>query len=331
MVGQLSIDIHAHFYPRSYLELVAEEGSAFGVECRFDDSKGPQIQLSGKGSAPLEDRFIELDERIQSMDEQQVDVHALSLTAPMVYWAPPELGLRLSQAYNDACVEAHDAYPDRLLGLAMLPMQSPDLAVEELERISELPGICGVYMATRIEDKELSDPDFFPVYEKIEDLGWTIFLHPVSVVDPQRLTKYYLTNFIGNPTESAIAASHLIFGEVLDRFPKLTVCLPHAGGTFPYLVGRINHGWGVRDECQHLKTPPIDYLRRFYYDTITHAHPALDFLITLVGTDRIVLGSDFCFDMSYDQPVQFVKEHPNLSTEDQNLILGGNAARLLGL
>jgi aminocarboxymuconate-semialdehyde decarboxylase len=111
----------------------------------------------------------------------------------------------------------------------------------------------------------------------------------------------------------------------------LTVCLPHAGGTFPYLIGRINHGWGVREECKHLKTPPMDYLRRFYYDTITHAHPALDYLMTLVGTDRVVLGSDFCFDMSYEQPVKFVKEHPNLSPEDQNLILGGNAARLLGM
>jgi aminocarboxymuconate-semialdehyde decarboxylase len=331
MAGHPSIDIHAHFYPRAYLNLVAEEGGPFGVNCTFDESKGPTIQLSGKGGAVLEDRFIELDARIQSMDEQEVDVHALSLTAPMVYWASPELGLRLSQAFNDACVEAHDAYPDRLCGLAMLPMQAPDLAVQELERVSKLQGIRGVYMATRIEEQELSDPAFFPVYERIEALGWTIFLHPVNVVDPQRLTRFYLTNFIGNPTESAIAASHLIFGEVLDRFPKLTVCLPHAGGTFPYLIGRINHGWGVREECKHLKTPPMDYLRRFYYDTITHAHPALDYLMTLVGTDRVVLGSDFCFDMSYEQPVKFVKEHPNLSPEDQNLILGGNAARLLGM
>ena len=265
------------------------------------------------------------------MDEMGVDVHCLSLTQPMLYWAPPDLSQRLSVAYNDACVEAHEAYPDRILGLAILPMQEPEMALKELERVKSLPGIRGVYMATRVLDMELSDPSFFPVYEAIEDLGMTIFLHPIKVVDPSRLKQFYLTNFIGNPTESAIAASHLIFGEVLDRFPQLTFCLPHAGGTFPWLIGRITHGWGVREECKHLKTPPVDYLRRFYYDTITHAHPALEYLINLVGPDRVVLGSDFCFDMSYDRPVEIVTEHAGLSEDDQALILGGNAKRLLGI
>jgi len=265
------------------------------------------------------------------MGEMGVDGHCLSLAQPMVYWASPDLSERLSIAYNDACVEAHEAYPDRFLGMAILPMQEPELALKELERVKGLPGIKGVYMATRVLDLELSDPSFFPVYEAIEALGLTIFLHPIKVVDPSRLKQFYLTNFIGNPTETAIAASHLIFGEVLDRFPKLTVCLPHAGGTFPWLIGRINHGWGVRDECKHLKNPPVDYLRRFYYDTITHAAPALEYLIGLVGPDRVVLGSDFCFDMSYDRPVEVVTQHAGLSEEDQTLILNGNAKRLLGM
>ena len=153
----------------------------------------------------------------------------------------------------------------------------------------------------------------------------------MKVVDPKRLRQFYLTNFIGNPTESAIAASHLIFGEVLDRFPKLTFCLPHGGGTFPYLIGRITHGWGVRDECKHLQTSPDQYLRRFYYDTITHSHAALDYLIELVGPDRVVLGSDFCFDMSYQRPVEVVLAHEGLSEQHRQMILCGNSKRLLGL
>ena len=304
-----TIDIHAHFYPESFLKLIAEEGAEFGVNCSYDNPDGPVIDVGGVKTPPLERRYYDLEGRLASMDEQGVNVHALSLTQPMVYWASADLSRRLSEAYNDSCAAAHEAQPERFLGLAMLPMQEPRLAVAELERVAPLPGIRGVYMATRVLDRELSDPMFFPVYEAIEDLGLAIFLHPVKVVDPKRLRKFYLTNFIGNPTESAIAASHLIFGEVLDRFPKLTFCLPHAGGTFPYLIGRITHGWGVRPECQHLKTPPVEYLRRFYYDTITHAQPALEYLIALVGPDRVVLGSDFCFDMSYQRPVEIVTEN----------------------
>ena len=326
-----TIDIHAHFYPESYLKLIEAEGAEFGVSCSYDDPDGPVINAEGLKTPPLERRYFDLEDRVASMDEMGVDVHALSLTQPMLYWASPDLSQRLTEAFNDACVAAHEAYPERFLGFAILPMQEPKMALAELERVKSLPGIRGVYMATRVLDKELSDPTFFPVYEVIEDLGLTIFLHPIKVVDPSRLKQFYLTNFIGNPTDTAIAVAHLIFGEVLDHFPKLTFCLPHAGGSFPYLFGRITHGWSVREECRHLKTPPVKYLRRFYYDTITHAQPALEYLISLVGPDRVVLGSDFCFDMSYDRPVEIVTEHAGLSKDDQALILSGNARRLLGM
>lgn len=331
MTKPQSIDIHAHFYPESYLRLIEEEGAAFGISCSYDNPEGPVIDMGGTKTPPLDRTYFDIDARVASMDEKGVDIHALSLTQPMVYWAPGDLARRLSEVYNDACATAHEAYPDRFLGLAMLPMLEPELALAELKRATALPGMRGVYMATRIGERELSDPLFFPIYEAIEDLGLTIFLHPTKVVDPQRLKKFYLTNFIGNPTESAIAASHLIFGEVLDRFPKLTFCLPHGGGTFPYLIGRITHGWGVREECKHLKTAPDQYLRRFYYDTITHSHPALKYLISLVGPDRVVLGSDFCFDMSYQLPVDVVMEHEGLSELEREMILGGNSKRLLGL
>ncbi|MCY4463880.1 MAG: amidohydrolase family protein [Albidovulum sp.] len=325
-----TIDIHAHFYPESYLKMVESEGKPHGISCDWPPGGSPSIDIGGT-IMPIEKRFYDIEDRLASMDKQRVGVHVLSLTQPMVYWAPRSLAKRLSETFNDACVHAHSSHPDRFAFLAMLPFHHPDLALEELERISGKPGIKGIYMGTRVGDLELSDESLFPVYEAVQELGLAIFLHPIRVVDPQRLRKFYLTNLIGNPTESAIAASHLIFGEVLDRFPGLTFCLPHAGGTFTFLIGRITHGWGVRPECRHLNKSPETYLRRFYYDTITHSHQALDYLISVVGADRVLLGSDFCFDMSYERPVEFVTEHSGLSPGEQSLILAGNARRLLSM
>ena len=283
-------------------------------------------------AGPIGSKFVGLDERVQAMDEQGVTAQALSLTQPMVYWASGDLSRRLSAAFNDALAAAHEAYPNRLFGLAILPMQEPALALSELERVTKLPGIKGVYMATRVLDRELSDPAFWPVYERLEALRWPIFLHPVEVIGmTDRLKQYFLSNLLGNPFDTAVAASHLVLGQVLDRFPKLDVVLPHGGGALPYLIGRIEHGWRVRPECRHLARSPREYLGRFHYDTITHSPEALTYLIDLVGPDRVLLGSDYCFDMGYDQPVEIVSRHKDLTSQQRAGILASNAARLLRL
>ena len=265
------------------------------------------------------------------MDEQGVAVQALSLTQPMVYWADRALSEKLTVAFNHALAEAHERYPDRLVGFATLPIQEPDLAVAELDRLATIRGIKGVYLATRVLDRELSDPMFFPVYERIENLGLPIFLHPLEVIGAERLKPYFLSNLLGNPFDTAVAAAQLIFGGVLDRFKGLEVCLPHAGGAFPYLVGRLNHGWKVRPECRHLEQGPLAYLRRFYYDTVSHMDDALSYLIGLVGPERVMVGSDYCFDMGLERPVDVVTGQASLTETDKALILGGNARRLLGL
>jgi aminocarboxymuconate-semialdehyde decarboxylase len=264
------------------------------------------------------------------MDKQKVQVHALSLTAPMAYPADGPLGLKLAQAWNDAGAEMARTYPDRFIVLATLPMQDPEAAVSELDRAVTQLGCRGIYLGTNVRGKELTDPFFFPVFERIQALGVPIFLHPLNVIGAQRLANYHLHNLLGNPFDTAVAAANLIFGGLLDRFPKLQVCLPHAGGALPYLIGRLNRGWKVRPECRALKKPPSSYLRRFTYDTISHAPESLRYLVKLVGADRVMLGSDYCFDMGYDRPLEVVTAL-KLSRNDQERILGGNAARLLRL
>jgi aminocarboxymuconate-semialdehyde decarboxylase len=247
-----------------------------------------------------------------------------------VYWAPPEFGLELSRVFNDACVRAHQQYPQRFIGMAMVPMQAPDLAVQELERAAKLPGIRGVYMATHVNGRNLDEKEFFPVYAKCEELRMPIFLHPVAPVGRERTRKYHLGNFLGNPYETGIAAASLMFGGVMDAFPNLDVMLPHAGGAFPWLIGRMDHGASVRAECKHMTKPPSSYLRRFHYDTITHSDSILMDLIRHVGADRVVMGSDCPADMSYTRPVDVV-ERLDLPAAERDGILGGNAARLLRL
>jgi aminocarboxymuconate-semialdehyde decarboxylase len=329
-----AIDIHAHFYPQAWLDLVATEGKASGAEVTVTDSprgRGPALKVGDVTTPPLIARFTDIDARIQAMDGQGVAVHVLSLSLPMVYWAERQLSHKLSAVYNDAAAAAHQRHPTRLFNLAMLPMQAPDLALLELERAARLPGVRGVYMATAVNEHELSHPSLFPVYERIEALGLPIFLHPVGVIGHKRLVPHYLTNLLGNPFETAIAAAHLIFGGVLDRFPKLVVCLPHAGGAFPWVVGRLNQGFLTRQDLKHIQQPPIEYLRRFYYDTVGYNDDVLSYLVTVIGADRVMLGSDYCFPIAYEKPVEVVTDHPTLDAATKAAIVDGNARRLLRL
>ena len=326
-----TIDTHAHYFPQSYLDLIAKHGPRVGTTVTQDPQGRTFIQVGLLlRTGPITSQFIDLDLRLKEMDRQGVKMHALSLTQPMVYWANDELGLELSAAFNDAVSAAHTKHPDRLIGFACLPFQNPTLALEELERTAKLPGIRGIYAATVVRDRDLSDPSFFPLYARMEALGLPLFLHPM-MVNNERMKQFYLINTCGNPFETALAASHLIFGGVLDAFPKLEISLPHAGGALPILRGRLDRAYEVRPECKHLPRAPSEYLKRFTYDTISYNEDILEDLVDLVGADRIMVGSDYCFDIAYEEPVRMIMQMKGLSDEVKLMILGENAKRLLRL
>jgi aminocarboxymuconate-semialdehyde decarboxylase len=325
------IDVHAHYYPEAFLDLVRGEGAAHGVEWRMVESRGPQFKVGHVVTGPLGPAYMDLDARLEAMDAQGVGVHALSLSQPMVYWAGRQLGAKLAATFNEELARAHELHPRRLVGLAALPMHAPDLAAGEVERAAKLPGVRGFYVATNVLGSDLSDAAFFRVYERIEALGLPLFLHPVFVIGPERLAPFYLTNLLGNPFESAIAAAHLIFGGVLDRFPGLTVVLPHAGGAFPWLIGRLNRGWEKRADLRTIERAPVDYLRRFYYDTVGYSDQVLEYLVRVIGADRVLMGSDYCFPIAYEQPVNVVADNRALSEEAKHAIVEANARKLLRL
>ncbi len=320
-----AVDTHAHWYPADWLRLFERDGAAEGARLERT-ATGYTIRTERIVNA-FDEQFVDLGLRLEGMDRQRIDVHALSLTAPMVYWASPGFGLALAQAYNDAATAAHARHPQRFVGLAMLPMQAPDLALKELERAAKLPGMRGMYLATHVNGIRR----FWDVYAKAEELDWPVFLHPIDTIGRDRTTRYYLRNLLGNPYDTGVAAASLIFGGVLDAFPKLEVNLPHAGGTFPWLIGRLDHGTRVRPELRHMKRLPSAYLRRFTYDTIGHNDQINYNLIRMVGADRVVLGSDYCFDMGLADPLGDIERLDALSATERDLIIGQTATRLLRL
>src|ERR1700674_2094348 len=191
--GVRAIDIHAHYYPQAYFDLFNTPDRRFNSEFRMT-GEGFFFKTPSYSNGPLPAKFIDLKQRLADMDAQGVAVHALSLTGPVVYWADGKLSLELAMTWNDAAVAAHQAYPDRFVVLATLPMLDPDRAIDELNRVSKLPGVRGIYMGTNVDNHDLADPMFEPIFARIEALGQPVFLHPLApVVGDQRLQPYGLT------------------------------------------------------------------------------------------------------------------------------------------
>jgi aminocarboxymuconate-semialdehyde decarboxylase len=193
-------------------------------------------------------------------------------------------------------------------------------------------GMRGVELCTNVEGKELSEPEFAPLFARLEALGMVVFLHPTGFSQGERLSEHYLNNVIGDPLETTIAVSHLIFGGVLDRHPRLKVVLPHGGGFLGSYPFRMDHAWRARADCrQHIKKKPTDYLKRLYFDTILFDPRALRYLIDLWGAEHVVLGTDYAFDMGDYDPLGSIQAVKRLSAKERAAIAGGNAAKLLGI
>ena len=331
------IDAHAHWYAPEFVALLETEGAANGAKIIGRDRNGelkvkvPEADAYSPNGDTFRKDLTDVETIIKQMDERQVDMYALSMTHPMVYWASPEFGLKLSRVSNDACSAACVKYPTRFVGTIMLPLQDPKLAVQEVERAAKLPGMRAINLAEHINGKNLCDKSFWPVWERCEALGLPLFLHNLNPTDGARLVEkdFSMINVLGNPFEAGIAAEALVLGGVLDAFPKLDVYLPHAGGTFPWLVGRTDYAMLHNHEFTYMKQPASAYLRRFHYDIIMHNPQLLRVLIDMVGVERVVMGTDFPQGMAVQRPVETVESIPGVTRRECEMILSENPARLL--
>jgi aminocarboxymuconate-semialdehyde decarboxylase len=276
--------------------------------------------------------LVDPDLRIARMDAQGIDVQLVS-PSPAHYneWAEPELAARIARVVGEGIAELCALHPARLCGLGLAPTQHPEIAEAALvEAVSEL-GLKGVEIPAAVPGLELGDDAYEGFWARAEELGAIVFIHPWGCSLGARLDRHYLQNIVGNPTETTVALSHIVFSGLLDRHPKLKIIAAHGGGYFPFYPGRMDHGWSVRPEITTPREPPSAYLRRLYFDALVYDPEQLEALVARVGADRVLLGSDYPFDMGVEDPLERLAAAAGLSAGEREAIAGANAAALLSI
>ena len=325
-----TIDIHTHILADATIKLLQKEVPQLGVKLTPIDADNAELEVDETRYRPFPRGGHDIARRFADMDAAEVDMHVLSV-APQT-WAYDQdaaVGAAIATIQNDEIARLTREYPDRFAGIAALPMQAPERAADELRRAVTKLGLHGAMIASNICGRNLDDPRFEPLWAAAAELDALMLIHPGNVAGADRLRAYYLTNLIGNPLDTTIAAACLIFGGVLARHPKLNFLMVHGGGFIPYQGGRWVHGWNVRPEPKvHLKESPQKYLDRFLYDTILHSRAALEFLVASVGAARVFLGSDYPYDMGTMECVRQVRAAA-IAPAGRDMILGGLAAAIL--
>ncbi|MGC1677670.1 MAG: amidohydrolase family protein [Candidatus Binataceae bacterium] len=331
--SHIAIDIHAHaIIPQSETIARTDPGWARANKLAALATGAESAEYNRKLMATVyRAKFAGVDSRLSAMDAMGIDVQAVSLAPIYHYWADIELARKIVASANEGLAELCARRPDRLVGLGMLSMQHPDLAVEQLDRAVRGLGLKGAIISTAVNESELADPRYDPLWTKAEELDALIFMHPAGCPLGARLAPYYLSNLIGNPADTTIALAHLVFGGVFDRFPRLKLCAAHGGGYFPFYVSRFDHGWSVRPESHTSRELPSSYLRRIWFDSLVYSPEQLEFLVRRAGASQVVIGTDYPFDMGVDDPLERLGAAAGLSENDRLAIRGDNAERILNL
>jgi aminocarboxymuconate-semialdehyde decarboxylase len=328
------LDIHCHFFPQAFLD-EARRPNTFQAKIERREDGQEHLICAGNFDHPLTPDFYAAERMLADMDKAGIEMAAISSAPPTLsYWAEPAAARQLAPRLNESIAERVAAYPSRFLGLATLPLQDVTASLHEAQRAVNDLGLHGFMIGSNVNGKNLDHPDLFPLFETIAALGAPLLIHPYIPAGAERMQDYYLHNLLGMVSETGLAIATVIYGGILERLPTLKVVFAHAGGVFPYIVGRMDHGYKVRsEECtQAIPHPPSHYMRQLYFDCMAFDDRALKYLVDQVGAEQILIGSDYPFDMGpIGGPVAEVEANGYLTSAEKAQICGKTATALFDL
>lgn len=328
----LKIDMHTHIIPRNLPNWTKKFGYGDFIFLEDKDKHTADMMQGGKYFRTIKENCWDEEVRIEEYKGNNTQTQVVC-TIPVMfsYWAKPSDGLEVSRFLNDHIIDLVNKYPKNYIGLGTIPMQDTDLAIQELERIQKL-GMVGVQIGSNINNENLSEDRFFPIFEACERLGMAVMIHPWQMMGFDDMQKYWLPWLVGMPAETSRAACSLIFSGTLERLPNLRICFSHAGGSFIPTIGRIEHGFNCRPDLVAIdnKVNPREYLGKFWVDCITHDIDMLKYILNAQGSKRVCLGSDYPFPLGDLEIGKFISDS-DLSQHTKEDIFANSTLEWLNL
>ena len=327
-----TVDIHTHIIPENLPDYKKKFGYGGFISLDHHRPCCAKMMVDGKFFREIEDNCWSAETRMKECDHHRVDVQVLS-TIPVMfsYWAKPQDCLEVSQYLNDHIAAIVQKYPKRFAGLGTIPLQAPEIAIKELERCKKI-GLAGIQIGSHVNDWNLNAPELFPVFQACQEMNMPVFVHPWDMMAQDKMSTYWLPWLVGMPAESSLAICSMIFGGVFERLPKLRVAFAHGGGSFPATVGRIEQGFLARPDLTAVdnKKNPKEYLGKFWLDSLTHDADMLSYLVKLVGSNRVALGTDYPFPLGEIKPGELIHSM-KFRDEVKEKLLNGSALEWLGM